>query len=145
MPCTEAYKEQVMYTFNGFCKTDIRYAALHAWRDRSRRRQKETGCNGRGRGRHAEPKTSPAGARSTAAALQAFVRRAPNGAGRAGLRYVGNVPEEGWGERERGKGTIGALPPFAETVLFRMHTGITWFCAVFLYINSNFFRQLSSF
>ncbi len=37
----------------------------------------------------------------------------PKGAGRAGLRYVGNGPEEGWGERERGKGTIGALPPFA--------------------------------
>ena len=30
-----------MYTFNGFCKTVIRYAALNAWRDRSRRRQKE--------------------------------------------------------------------------------------------------------
>ena len=41
MPCTEAYKEHIMYTFNGFCKTVIRYAALNAWRDRSRRRQKE--------------------------------------------------------------------------------------------------------
>ena len=30
-----------MYTFNGFCKTVIRFAALNAWRDRSRRRQKE--------------------------------------------------------------------------------------------------------
>ena len=39
----------------------------------------ETGCNGRERGRHAETKTSPAEARSTAAALQAFVRRAPEG------------------------------------------------------------------
>ena len=39
--CTEAYKEHIMYTFNGFCKTVIRYAALNAWRDRSRRRQKE--------------------------------------------------------------------------------------------------------
>lgn len=41
MPCTEAYKEHIMYTFNGFCKTVIRFAALNAWRDRSRRRQKE--------------------------------------------------------------------------------------------------------
>ena len=41
MPCTEAYKEHIMYTFNGFCKTVIRYTALNAWRDRSRRRQKE--------------------------------------------------------------------------------------------------------
>ena len=31
-----------MYTFNGFCKSVIRFAALNAWRDRSRRRQKET-------------------------------------------------------------------------------------------------------
>ena len=41
MPCTEAYKEHIMYTFNGFCKTVIRNTALNAWRDRSRRRQKE--------------------------------------------------------------------------------------------------------
>ena len=41
MPCTEAYKEHIMYAFNGYCKTVIRYAALNAWRDRSRRRQKE--------------------------------------------------------------------------------------------------------
>ena len=41
MPCTEAYKEHIMYTFNGFCKTVIHYAVLNAWRDRSRRRQKE--------------------------------------------------------------------------------------------------------
>ncbi len=41
MPCTEAYKEHIMYSFNGFCKTVIRFAALNAWRDRSRRRQKE--------------------------------------------------------------------------------------------------------
>ena len=41
MPCTAAYKEHIMYTFNGFCKTVIRFAALNAWRDRSRRRQKE--------------------------------------------------------------------------------------------------------
>ena len=39
--CTEAYKEHIMYTFNGFCKTVIRFAAINAWRDRSRRRQKE--------------------------------------------------------------------------------------------------------
>ena len=41
MPYTEAYKEHIMYTFNGFCKTVIRFAAINAWRDRSRRRQKE--------------------------------------------------------------------------------------------------------
>lgn len=41
MPCTEAYKEHIMYTFNGFCKTVIRFVALNAWRDRSRRRKKE--------------------------------------------------------------------------------------------------------
>ena len=28
--CTEAYKEHIMYTFNGFCKTVIRFAALNA-------------------------------------------------------------------------------------------------------------------
>ena len=38
MPCTEAYREHIMYTF---CKTVIRFAAINAWRDRSRRRQKE--------------------------------------------------------------------------------------------------------
>lgn len=41
MPCTETYKEHIMYTFNGFCKTVIRFAAINAWRDRSRQRQKE--------------------------------------------------------------------------------------------------------
>ena len=41
MACTEAYKEHIMYTFNGYCKTVIRFAAINAWRDRSRRRQKE--------------------------------------------------------------------------------------------------------
>ena len=41
MSCTEAYKEHIMYTFNGFCKTVIRYAAINAWRERNRRRQKE--------------------------------------------------------------------------------------------------------
>ena len=41
MNCTEAYKEHIMYTFNGFCKTVIRYAAINAWRERNRRRQKE--------------------------------------------------------------------------------------------------------
>ena len=39
--CTEAYKEHIMYTFNGFCKVVIRYAAINAWRERSRRRQRE--------------------------------------------------------------------------------------------------------
>ena len=41
MPCTEAYREHIMYTFNGYCKTVIRFAAINAWRDRSRRRQKD--------------------------------------------------------------------------------------------------------
>ncbi len=30
-----------VHTFNGYCKTVIRFAAINAWRDRSRRRQKE--------------------------------------------------------------------------------------------------------
>ncbi len=41
MACTEAYKEHIMYTFNGFCKTVIRYAAITAWRDQSRRHKRE--------------------------------------------------------------------------------------------------------
>ena len=41
MPCTEAYKEHIEYTFNAFCRVVIHYAAINAWRDRSRRRQKE--------------------------------------------------------------------------------------------------------
>ena len=41
MVCTEAYKEHIMYSFNAFCKVVIRYAAINAWRDRNRRRQKE--------------------------------------------------------------------------------------------------------
>ena len=36
MDCTEAYKEHIMYSFNGFCKVVIRYAAINAWRDRNR-------------------------------------------------------------------------------------------------------------
>jgi len=32
MNCTEAYKEHIMYTFNGFCKVVIRYATINAWR-----------------------------------------------------------------------------------------------------------------
>lgn len=27
MDCTEAYKEHIMYSFNGFCKVVIRYGA----------------------------------------------------------------------------------------------------------------------
>lgn len=37
----ETYKEHIEYTFNAFCRVVIRYAAINAWRDRSRRRQKE--------------------------------------------------------------------------------------------------------
>ena len=41
MDCTETYKEHIMYSFNGFCKVVILYAAINAWRDRNRRRQRE--------------------------------------------------------------------------------------------------------
>ena len=41
MDCTEAYREHIMYSFNGFCKVVIRYAAINAWRDRNRRRQRK--------------------------------------------------------------------------------------------------------
>ncbi len=41
MPCTEAYKEHIIYTFSGYCKTVICFAAITAWHDKSRRRQKE--------------------------------------------------------------------------------------------------------
>ena len=41
MPCTEAYKEHIEYTFNAFCRVVIRYAAINAWRDRDKRRQRE--------------------------------------------------------------------------------------------------------
>ena len=47
MPCTEAYREHIMYTFNGYCKTVIRFAAINAWRDRSRRRQIEISLTNR--------------------------------------------------------------------------------------------------
>ena len=32
MPCTEAYKEHIEYTFNAFCRVVIHYAAINAWR-----------------------------------------------------------------------------------------------------------------
>lgn len=41
MPYTEAYSEHIMYTFDGFCKAVIRNAAMTAWRNRSRQRQRE--------------------------------------------------------------------------------------------------------
>ena len=41
MPCTETYKEHIEYTFNAFCRVVIRYAAINAWRDRDKRRQRE--------------------------------------------------------------------------------------------------------
>ena len=41
MPCTEAYKEHIMYTFHGFCKVVIRHAAITAWRARHRRHKRE--------------------------------------------------------------------------------------------------------
>lgn len=41
MPCTEAYKEHIEYTFNAFCRVVIHYAAINAWRDRDKRRQRE--------------------------------------------------------------------------------------------------------
>ena len=45
MACTEAYKEHIMYTFNGFCKTIIHYVAINAWRDRNRHPQKKYPLN----------------------------------------------------------------------------------------------------
>ena len=41
MPCTEAYKEHIMYTFHGFCKVVIRNATITAWRDQQRRHKRE--------------------------------------------------------------------------------------------------------
>ena len=41
MACTEAYKEHIEYTFNAFCRIVIRYAAMNAWCDRSKQRQRE--------------------------------------------------------------------------------------------------------
>ncbi len=41
MDCTEAYKEHIEYTFNAFCRVVIRYAAINAWRNRDKRRQRE--------------------------------------------------------------------------------------------------------
>lgn len=41
MPCTETYKEHIEYTFNAFYRIVILYAAINAWRDRNRRRQRE--------------------------------------------------------------------------------------------------------
>ena len=41
MPCTEAYREHIMYTFNGFYKVVIRNAAITAWRDQHRRHKRE--------------------------------------------------------------------------------------------------------
>ena len=41
MACTEAYKEHIMYTFNGFCKVVFRNAAITAWRDQHRRHKRE--------------------------------------------------------------------------------------------------------
>lgn len=45
MPVTEAYKEHVIYTFHAFCKVVIRNAAMTAWRNRSRQRQREISAN----------------------------------------------------------------------------------------------------
>ena len=41
MSCTESYKEHIEYTFNAFCRAVIHYAAINAWRDRGKRRQRE--------------------------------------------------------------------------------------------------------
>ena len=38
---TEAYMGLIEYTFNAFCRVDIHYAAINAWRDWDRRRQRE--------------------------------------------------------------------------------------------------------
>ncbi len=39
MPCTQAYKEHIMYIFNGLGRTVMRYEAITAWLDRSRWRK----------------------------------------------------------------------------------------------------------
>ncbi len=41
MACTEAYKEHIMYTFNGFCKVVIHNAAITAWHDQHRRHKRK--------------------------------------------------------------------------------------------------------
>ncbi len=41
MTSSEAYKEHIEYTFNAFCRIVIHYAAINAWRDRDKRRQRE--------------------------------------------------------------------------------------------------------
>ena len=41
MNITEAYKEHIEYTFHAFCRIVIRYAAMNAWCDRSKRWQRE--------------------------------------------------------------------------------------------------------
>ena len=41
MPCTEAYKEHIMYTFHVFCKVIIRNAAITAWRNQHRWHKRE--------------------------------------------------------------------------------------------------------
>lgn len=41
MPCTEVYKEYIMYTFHGFCKVVIRNTSIIAWRDQHRRHKRE--------------------------------------------------------------------------------------------------------
>ena len=41
MNITEAYKEHIEYTFNAFCRIVIRYAAIGAWHEWSRRRQRK--------------------------------------------------------------------------------------------------------
>lgn len=38
---SEAYKEHIEYTFNAFSRVVIRYAAINAWRNRNKRRQRE--------------------------------------------------------------------------------------------------------
>ena len=34
MPCVVTYIEHIMYTFSGFCKIVIRYAAINVCRER---------------------------------------------------------------------------------------------------------------
>lgn len=41
MPCTEAYKQHIIYTFQDFCKIVIRNATITAWRDKQRRHKRE--------------------------------------------------------------------------------------------------------
>ena len=51
MPCTEAYKEHIEYTFNAFCKIVIRHAAIDLSYTMQQSTHGVTGING-GKGKY---------------------------------------------------------------------------------------------